>query len=72
MFVKMSKKELYRTPEFEEFIPGFECETCYSWFVDEDSDNEWANIVVTKEFLDNYMSLIKADAYETEFRVKIK
>ena len=59
-------QDKYYIPSFNEFVEGFKCETCYSMFTE--SDEEWVEIEMTKEFLDTYLTLIKADAYETEFR----
>ena len=61
--------ENYRTPSFDEMIVGFKCQTCYSMFTK--TDDEWVDIEFTQEFYDKYIGLIKADAYETEFRVRI-
>ena len=63
--------ENYRTPSFDEMIVGFKCQTCYGMFTKTDSDDEWVDIEFTQEFYDKYIGLIKADAYETEFRVRI-
>jgi len=36
-----------------------------------DDFDEWVDIEFTQEFYDTYIGLIKADAYETEFRVEV-
>jgi len=59
----------YRTPKFDEFIPGFKCQTCYGYFTN--YEDEWVDLKFTDEFIKNYLGLIKSDAYETEFRVAI-
>ena len=61
----------YRTPLFNEMVVGFKCQTCYSMFTKSDNFDEWVNIEFTQEFYNTYMGLIKADAYESEFRVEI-
>ena len=61
----------YRTPSFNEMIPGFKCQTNYSYFTKTDEEDEWVDIEFTQEFYDKYIGLIKADAYETEFRVPV-
>ena len=61
----------YRTPSFNEMIVGFKCQTCYSMFTKIDDFDEWVDIEFTQEFYDTYIGLIKADAYETEFRVEV-
>ena len=61
--------EKYRTPSFNEMTVGFKCQTCYGMFTKTDDDDEWVDIEFTQEFYDKYIGLIKADAYETEFRV---
>jgi len=63
--------EKYRTPSFNEMIVGFKCQTRYSMFTETDNDDEWVDIEFTQEFYDTYIWLIKADAYETEFRVPL-
>ena len=60
----------YRTPTFDEMKPGFKCETCYCWFTSSHDDN-WVDLEFTEETYDKYIDLIRADAYETEFRVKL-
>ena len=60
----------YRTPSFDEMAVGFKCQTCYGQFTENDID-KWVDIEFTQDFYDTYIGLIKADAYETEFRVKI-
>ena len=67
----MIKMEKYRTPSFNEMIVGFKCQTCYSMFTKIYNDDEWVDIEFTQEFYDKYIGLIKADAYETEFRVPL-
>lgn len=59
----------YRTPSFDEMVVGFKCQTCYTMFTE--TDYEWVDIEFTQAFYDEYIDLIKADAYETEFRVPI-
>jgi hypothetical protein len=61
----------YRTPSFEEMVVGFKCQTCYAQFTKTDDFDEWVDIEFTQEFYDTYIGLIKADAYETEFRVEV-
>ena len=58
----------YRYIKFDELTSGLKCQTCYQFFTD---DNKWVDIEITDEFLNKYLGLIKSDAYETEFRVKI-
>lgn len=62
-------EDKYYTPSFNEFIPGFECETNYEFFTNY-GEEEWVKIKMTEEFLNNYLGLIKADAYESEFRAR--
>jgi hypothetical protein len=59
----------YRTPSFDEMVIGFKCQTCYTMFAD---DEEWVDIEFTQDFYDKYISLIKSDAYKTEFRVLLE
>lgn len=61
----------YRTPSFDEMVVGFKCQTCYCVFIEDEQrlNDEWVDIEFTQEFHDNYIRLIKSDAYETEFRV---
>jgi len=61
----------YRTPSFNEMVVGFKCQTCYGQFTETDDIDEWVDIEFTKDFHDTYIYLIKADACETEFRVKV-
>lgn len=61
----------YRTPSFTEMVVGFKCQTCYGQFTKTDDIDEWVDIEFTQEFYDTYIGLIKADAYETEFRVEV-
>ena len=63
--------EKYRTPSFSEMTVGFKCQTCYGMFTKIDDDEEWVDIEFTQEFYDKYIGLIKSDAYETEFRVRV-
>lgn len=63
--------EKYRTPSFNEMIVGFKCQTCYRMFTKTNDDDEWVDIEFTQEFYDMYIGLIKSDAYETEFRVRV-
>lgn len=56
----------YRTPNFSEFVPGFKCQSCF-WYFSEDPDI-WVDVEFTEELLENIMSLIIHDAYESEFR----
>lgn len=71
----------YYTPRFDEIKPGFKCQSCFWYFeggkfgegvTDKDSGFEttWYNVEFTKELYNNIISLIKADAYESEFRAR--
>lgn len=63
----------YRTPSFGEMVVGFKCQTCYNYFIEHKAwlNDEWVDIEFTQEFYDKYIGLILADAYESEFRVKL-
>ncbi len=65
--------EKYRTPSFNEMVVGFKCQTCYAYFIEDEArlNDEWVDIEFTQEFYDEHIEMIKADAYEIEFRVKI-
>ena len=64
-------KEKYRNPSFNEIVVGFKCQTCYGQFTKTNNRDEWVDIEFTQEFYDKYIGLIKADAYECEFRVRV-
>lgn len=70
----------YYTPEWDEFKPGFKCQSCF-WYFEDDTDNytideddkykiKWYNVKFTEELYNHTISLIKADGYRTEFRVE--
>jgi hypothetical protein len=55
----------YYTPMLEEFQIGFEFES-NAWLFSE--DGEWTKGEITKDNIENFTSLYKADFYPTEFR----
>ena len=63
--------KIYRYISFDEIKVGFKCQTCYSPLVRSDKD-KWVDIEFTQEFYDEYIELILADAYDTEFRVPLE
>lgn len=67
---QLNKK--YRTPSFDEMVVGFKCQTCYCMFTETDEEDEWVDIEFTEKNCEEFVSVIRADAYKTEFRVLIE
>ncbi len=56
----------YYTPEFNEFVVGFEFESNFWYFTKE--DYKWTKAIITEDNIEDFKSLYVGDAYPTEFR----
>lgn len=61
----------YRDIEsFDEIKPGFKCQSCFWYFNSESPEEVWVDVEFTEKLYNHTIGLIKADAYESEFRVE--